>query len=64
VEPAEENDTRDAANESVTDGESDVNAEIARRAYEISQGDDSGTPEENWWRAAAEINSRQGSKVG
>ena len=31
------------------------NAEIARRAYEISLGDDAGTPEENWWRAAAEV---------
>jgi hypothetical protein len=35
------------------------NAAIARRAYEISQGEDSGTPEENWWRAAQEINDRQ-----
>jgi hypothetical protein len=34
-------------------------AAIARRAYEISQSDNSGTPEENWWRAAAEINGRQ-----
>jgi hypothetical protein len=34
------------------------NAAIARRAYEISLSDSSGTPEENWWRAAAEINQR------
>jgi hypothetical protein len=36
----------------------DLNDAIARRAYEISLGDDAGTPEENWWRAAAEINGR------
>lgn len=28
---------------------------IARRAYEISQGDDAGTSEENWQRAEREL---------
>jgi hypothetical protein len=32
--------------------------EIRRRAYEISQSDDSGTPEENWHRAEREIEQR------
>jgi hypothetical protein len=42
-----------------TDGLDDLNAAIAQRAYEISQGKDAGSPEENWWRAAAEINERR-----
>lgn len=29
--------------------------EIARRAYEISESDESTTPEENWWRAEREL---------
>jgi hypothetical protein len=41
-----------------TEGLDDLNAAIAQRAYEISLGNDAGSPEENWWRAAAEINAR------
>jgi hypothetical protein len=29
--------------------------EIARRAYEIAQGEDAGSDEENWLRAEAEL---------
>jgi len=29
--------------------------EIARRAYEISESDDRGSDEENWWRAEQEL---------
>ena len=29
--------------------------EIARRAYEISQSDECGSDEENWWRAEQEL---------
>jgi hypothetical protein len=32
--------------------------EIRRRAYEISQSADSGTPEENWHRAQREVAQR------
>jgi hypothetical protein len=32
--------------------------EIRRRAYEISQSPDSGTPEENWHRAKREVAQR------
>jgi hypothetical protein len=32
--------------------------EIRRRAYEISQSPDSGTPEENWHRAQREVAQR------
>jgi len=42
------------------DGE-DADAEIRRRAYEISQSTDSGTPEENWHRAARELEQREPS---
>jgi hypothetical protein len=28
---------------------------IALRAYELSQGDEAGTPEENWLRAESEL---------
>lgn len=35
-------------------------AAIARRAFEIAHGPDGGTAEENWWRAAEEID-RNGS---
>jgi hypothetical protein len=30
---------------------------IRRRAYELSLGDDAGTPEDNWQRAEAELRS-------
>jgi hypothetical protein len=33
----------------------DADEEIRRRAYEISQSGDSGTPEENWHRAEREV---------
>jgi hypothetical protein len=36
----------------------DADEEIRRRADEISQSGDSGTPEENWHRAACEIGQR------
>jgi hypothetical protein len=48
----------------VPDGLDEHNAAIARRAYEISQSSDAASPEENWWRAAAEINSRQDAHDG
>jgi DUF2934 family protein len=39
-----------------TNGGSGVIDEMIRqRAYEISQGPDAGTPEENWIRARAEL---------
>jgi hypothetical protein len=34
---------------------------IARRAYEISQSDESGSDEENWRRAEAELQGGEGS---
>ena len=44
-------------------GEGDLDARdddaIRRRAFEISQGRDAGTPEENWARAEREIRSEQ-----
>jgi hypothetical protein len=43
----------------IPEGLDEQNAAIARRAYEISQSDAAGSPEENWWRAAAEINARE-----
>jgi hypothetical protein len=46
-----------------TDDLEERNAAIARRAYEISLGSDAGTPEENWWRAAAEINARSDAEA-
>jgi hypothetical protein len=36
------------------DGPLDEEA-VARRAYEISQSDEAGTPEENWARAEREL---------
>jgi hypothetical protein len=40
----------------------DLDAEtIRRRAYEISQGSDAGTDEENWLRAEREIRTEQAS---
>jgi hypothetical protein len=36
-----------------------VDEEIRRRAYEISQSEGSGTPEENWHRAEREVTHRQ-----
>ena len=32
---------------------------VRARAYEISQGPDAGTPEENWHRAMAELRSKE-----
>lgn len=44
-------------------GEGDLDPQneemIRRRAYEISQGKDAGSPEENWARAEREISSEQ-----
>ncbi len=34
---------------------------IRRRAYEISQQEDAGTPEENWQRAEREVADLEGS---
>ena len=40
-------------------GESSVSPEdIARRAYEIAQGPEAGSDEENWLRAEVELRSR------
>jgi hypothetical protein len=33
--------------------------EIRQRAFEISQGPDAGTPEENWHRAREELRAKQ-----
>jgi hypothetical protein len=42
------------------EGAGEVSEEaIARRAYEISQREDAGTPEENWRRAEAELRGGQ-----
>ena len=52
-----------AAQEPATDDASrgtTTEEEIARRAYEISLGDDSGTPEENWHRAERELRELRG----
>ena len=35
--------------------------EIAQRAWEISQSDEAGTPEENWQRAADELRGEHGN---
>jgi hypothetical protein len=35
--------------------------EIAQRAYEISQREDAGTPEENWARAERELADERGA---
>jgi hypothetical protein len=47
-------------------GEGDLdeqNAEMIRkRAYEISQGPDAGSPEDNWSRAEREIRTEQASQ--
>jgi len=37
---------------------------IARRAYEISESDESGTPEENWVRAECELREAQLEATG
>jgi hypothetical protein len=56
-----------AGDETVTDGEQgagedDPNLEmIRRRAWEISQGSDAGTDEENWVRAEREVRTEQAS---
>ncbi len=40
--------------------QSDVTYEdVARRAYEISQGEGAGSPEENWARAERELRGEQ-----
>ena len=49
----------EAASESPGSGFGDEMSDaIARRAYEISQGHDAGTPEENWSRAESELGAR------
>jgi hypothetical protein len=46
-------------------GGSEVSEEaIAARAYEISLGEDAGTPEENWQRAERELRERIGETSG
>jgi hypothetical protein len=43
------------------DGEGgDDDEPVRRRAYELSQGEDAGTPEENWLRAEEELRGRTG----
>ena len=43
-------------------GEGDMNLEaIRRRAWEISQGEEAGSAEENWLRAEREIRTEQAS---
>lgn len=37
---------------------------IRRRAYELSQQEDAGTPEENWQRAERELTEREGDSLG
>jgi hypothetical protein len=36
---------------------------IRRRAYEISQQEDAGTPEENWQRAERELADLEGDSI-
>lgn len=36
-------------------GDGDDDEPVRRRAYELSQGEDAGTPEENWRRAEEEL---------
>jgi hypothetical protein len=36
---------------------------IRRRAYELSQQEDAGTPEENWQRAERELEEREGDSI-
>ena len=43
----------------MTDSDS-TRAAIERRAYEISQSPEAGTPEENWVRAEAEVAAAAG----
>lgn len=38
--------------------------EVRRRAWEISQGPNSGTPEENWQRAQEELRREQDEPSG
>ena len=38
--------------------EAEQHALIERRAHEISQGEEGGTPEENWERAEREVRAR------
>jgi hypothetical protein len=51
-EPATE--TTETSDQPAEEGEINEEA-IARRAYEISLGEDAGTPEENWARAEREV---------
>jgi len=51
----------EGASEAAEDGPSHQDA-IKRRAYEISQSDDAGTPEENWHRAESELGGRTETK--
>jgi hypothetical protein len=37
----------------------DMREQIARRAYELSQGRDAGSEEENWLRAEREVSDRR-----
>lgn len=39
-------------------GEDDRDEAVRRRAYELSQGEDGGTSEENWLRAEEELRGR------
>ncbi len=50
---------KDTAQVQGADGEGvDHDEEIRRRAHEISQSEESGTPEENWQRAEREVAQR------
>ena len=40
------------------DGDGDLRSQIARRAYEISQGESAGSEEENWLRAERELSGQ------
>jgi hypothetical protein len=40
------------------DGDGDLRSQIARRAYEISQGESAGSEEENWLQAERELSGR------
>lgn len=44
--------------------EAEQRALIERRAYEISQSDEAGTPDENWERAEREVGANEGGLIG
>ena len=46
---------RETAADKLIREEADREEAIRQRAYEISQSDDAGTPEENWARAEREL---------